>query len=61
MDETGKIYTKEFKDFLATIIQHEYDHLNGILFPKRVLEQKGKLYKSSKEKNGEDIFEELVL
>src|SRR3989344_2272239 len=28
-DETGKIQTKEFKDFLATIIQHEYDHLHG--------------------------------
>lgn len=60
-DETGKSQTKEFKDFLATIIQHEYDHLNGILFPKRVLEQKGKLYKSSKDEKGEDVFEELEI
>lgn len=60
-DETGKRQTKEFKDFLATIIQHEYDHLNGILFPKRVLEQKGKLYKSSKDEEGEDIFEEIEI
>ncbi len=60
-DETGRKRTKEFKGFLATIIQHEYDHLNGVLFPKRVLEQKGKLYKSSKDEKGEDVFEELEL
>lgn len=60
-DEAGKKQTKEFKDFLATIIQHEYDHLNGVLFPKRVLEQKGKLYKSSKDEKGEDVFEELEI
>lgn len=59
LDEKGVVQTKEFKDFLATIIQHEYDHLNGVLFPKRVLEQKGKLYKSSKDEEGEDVFEEL--
>lgn len=59
LDEKGVVQTKEFKDFLATIVQHEYDHLNGVLFPKRVLEQKGKLYKSSKDEEGEDVFEEL--
>lgn len=57
----GKKKTKEFTDFMATIIQHEVDHLHGILFPKRVLEQKGKLYKSSKNEKGEDEFEELTV
>lgn len=61
MDEKGLMHTREFKDFLSTIIQHENDHLNGILFPKRVLEQKGKLYKSSKDEKGEDEFEEIKL
>lgn len=51
--------TRIFSDFMATIIQHETDHLNGILFPKRVLEQKGTLYKSSKNEKGEDEFEEI--
>lgn len=60
---------------MATIIQHEMDHLNGVLFPKRVLEQKarlpspggeatggqGKLYKSYKNEKGEDKFEEIEL
>ncbi len=53
--------TRTFSGFIATIIQHETDHLNGILFPKKVLEQKGKLYKSRKNKKGEDVFEEIEI
>lgn len=61
LDEQGKTHTKTFTGFLATVIQHEMDHLHGTLFPKRVLEQKGKLYKSHKNKKGEDEFEEIEL
>jgi peptide deformylase len=61
MDEQGKQHHKKFNGFIATIIQHEVDHLNGILFPKRVLEQKGTLYESKKNSKGEDIFEELTI
>jgi peptide deformylase len=61
MDENGKKHKKKFTGFLATIIQHEVDHLNGILFPKHVLEQKGELYKSSKNKKGETVFEEISI
>ncbi|HSW87814.1 MAG TPA: peptide deformylase [Candidatus Saccharimonadales bacterium] len=61
MDETGIEHHKTFTNFPATVIQHEIDHLNGILFPKRVLEQHGRLYKSKKNKQGKDIFEELDL
>ena len=60
-DETGKKHKESFDGFLSVIIQHEYDHLQGILFPKRVLEQKTKLYKSSKNKKGETEFEELSI
>lgn len=60
-DETGAKYKKTFDGFLSVIIQHETDHLNGILFPKRVLEQKEKLYKSIKNKKGETEFEELEI
>lgn len=58
-DETGKLRQKEFTGFMATIIQHEYDHLQGILFPRRVLEQHGQLYKSVKNEKGEIEFEEI--
>lgn len=61
MDEKGKIHSKLFKGFLATIVQHEIDHLDGVLFPKRVLEQKGTLYKSEKNEKGQDVFEELAI
>lgn len=60
-DESGKKRHKTFKGFQATIIQHEYDHLQGILFPKRVLEQSGQLYKSHKNEKGKDVFEEIEL
>lgn len=61
LDEHGKHHEKTYDDFFATIIQHEYDHIQGILFPKRVLEQESKLYKSKKDKKGETIFEEIAL
>jgi len=60
-DEEGNFHKRTFGGFIATIIQHEYDHLNGILFPKRVLEQNGKLFKSHKNKKGEDIFDEIEI
>ncbi len=60
-DELGVSHKKTFDGFLATIIQHEYDHLQGILFPKRVLEQKTQLYRSSKNKKGETEFEEMEI
>ncbi len=53
--------TDTFSGFIATIIQHEMDHLQGILFPKRVLEQKGTLYKSHKDEKNEDVFEEIEI
>lgn len=61
MNEDEESRTEEVGGFKATILQHEYDHLHGVLFPKRILEQKGKIYKSSKNEKGEDLFEEIEL
>lgn len=62
LDEKGAKHTDEVYDkFFATIIQHEYDHLQGMLFPKRVLEQHGKLYKSHKDEKGEEVFDLIEL
>lgn len=60
-DELGTAHKKTFEGFLATIIQHEIDHLQGVLFPKRVLEQKNPLYHSVKTRKGEIEFEEIEL
>ncbi len=43
-DLTGAVGQKWFSGFEAVIIQHEVDHLNGILFTQRALEQKIPLY-----------------
>lgn len=60
-DETGATHEEEFSGFLATIIQHETDHVNGKLFTHRVLEQHGKLYQPGKDKEGKEILEEIAL
>jgi peptide deformylase len=44
MNEGGKHIEETFKGFLAHIVQHELDHLNGILFVDHILEQDSPLY-----------------
>jgi peptide deformylase len=58
-DVEGKKHSKIFSGFPAVIVQHELDHLNGVLFTKHVLEQGEQLYKSHKNDEGEDEFEEI--
>lgn len=61
-DQSGKNTTTTLKGIPAWIFQHEIDHLNGILFQDRVLEQKGKFYKfTGKDKTGTDLFEEITI
>ncbi|MBI4038860.1 peptide deformylase [Candidatus Daviesbacteria bacterium] len=62
LDERGKLIKIPLTGILAWIFQHEIDHLDGVLFQDRVLQQKGKFYKfSGKDKTGTDIFEEITL
>ena len=44
-DLSGKTKKEWFFGFMATIIQHEIDHLEGVVFTQRSLEQKAPLYK----------------
>jgi len=44
---------------MATIIQHECDHLDGILYTQRVLEQKEKLFSIETNEKGEETLEEI--
>lgn len=61
-DTNGHHITKTLTGIPAWIFQHEVDHLNGILFSERVLEQKGKFYKfTGKDKTGTDTYEEISL
>ena len=56
LNEEGKRAEEDFKGFLAQIILHEIDHLNGVLFVDRLLEQKKSLYKLE-----EDGWEEVEI
>ena len=58
--ETGQTQIRKFSGMTATIIQHEYDHLEGILFIDRVLEQKGKLYELKKDEEGKECLQEIT-
>ena len=61
LNEAGETQTEKFTGFAAIIIQHEMDHLDGILFTWRVLEQKGQLYKPGIDENGKEILEPLEI
>jgi len=39
-NQAGESFTLEAHDLLARIIQHEYDHLEGILFPEKITDMK---------------------
>jgi peptide deformylase len=48
-DITGKVHKKWFSGFKSIIVQHEVDHLNGILFTQRALEQDVQMYEEKKD------------
>jgi peptide deformylase len=60
-DEESIKQEETFSGFAATIVQHEMDHLEGILFTRRVIEQKGQLYKPGIDDDGKEILEPLEL
>ncbi|MBP7832780.1 MAG: peptide deformylase [Candidatus Levybacteria bacterium] len=60
-DAKGEQHEKLFTGFPAVIVQHEMDHLNGVLFTKHVMAQNEKLYKSHKDDEGNDVFDEIKI
>lgn len=58
-DLEGKVHQQKFETKEAIYIQHEYDHLEGILFVDRILEQEGKIYKSDRDREDKEILREI--
>lgn len=56
LNEKGESITEVFEDFIAQIILHEIDHLNGVLFIDHLLKEKKPLYKVE-----DDEWEEVEL
>lgn len=62
MDSTGQMVNSTLRGLDAHIFQHEIDHLNGVLFIDKVMQQKGKFFKVvGKDKTNTDIFEEIKI
>ena len=57
----GTQIIRKFAGFTSIVIQHEYDHLNGILFTQRILEQGGKLFRIEKDKKGKECLVEIEI
>lgn len=51
IEQLGEEITEEYEGLEARVIQHEQDHLNGVVFIDHALRQKAKIYRL--EKNGE--------
>jgi peptide deformylase len=58
-DEKGQKKNRVFTNKISICLQHELDHLNGILFTDWLLKQKGKIYELKKDDKGGEIFEEM--
>lgn len=43
-DEYQKLHEQDFEGFQAAVVQHEIDHLDGILFTQRAMEQGKPIY-----------------
>jgi len=60
-NEKGKKQALQLEGKEAVYVQHEFDHLEGILFVDRILEQGEKIYKQGKDEKGETILNEVEI
>lgn len=51
-DEYGHQISREVKDFHARVVQHECDHLDGILYPQRITNMQSFGFREELENNG---------
>lgn len=53
----GQWQEKKFTGLTATVVQHEFDHLEGVLFIDHLLKQKGRLFEVQIENSEEKLVE----
>ena len=61
LTEKGTIVTRKFKGITATVIQHEYDHLEGTLFIDRALQQNSPIYELDRDKEDKEYLKEIKI
>ncbi len=59
-DMQGKKSKKNYRGLPARIIQHEIDHLDGVIFIDHVHAQNGKVFKVEKDKKGQEQLVEIA-
>lgn len=59
-DASGKRIARNYKGLPARILQHEIDHLEGILFVDHTYQQNGKLFRIEKDKKGNEQLVEIA-
>lgn len=60
-DQIGKKFNGKYSGLISRAIQHELDHLNGVLFIDHVHAQNGQLYQLAYDDKGEEQFIEVAL
>jgi peptide deformylase len=58
-DMRGETHEELIDGYMATIVQHETDHTNGILFSQRVIEQQEKFFQTVIDEEGKEQLEEI--
>ncbi|PVX50732.1 peptide deformylase [Balneicella halophila] len=56
-DENWEEHTDTFKGYAARIIQHEYDHIEGVLFPERCAPLRRRMLNNKLKKISKGVFE----
>ena len=59
--ESGLWQVRKFSSLTATVIQHEYDHLQGVLFIDRALQQKSPIYELTKDEKNKEYLKEIKI
>lgn len=59
--QNGSWQVRKFTKMTATVIQHEYDHLNGILFIDRAIQQKSPIFELAKDENDKEYLKEIKI
>ncbi|PIY65438.1 peptide deformylase [Candidatus Shapirobacteria bacterium CG_4_10_14_0_8_um_filter_39_15] len=60
-DLKGVWQEMEFTAKEASLFQHEFDHLEGVLFVDRIFQQRGKIYKIEKNEKDEEELVEVTI
>lgn len=61
MEQWNNEIIEDYDGLTARVIQHEQDHLNGIVFLDHALQQKAKIFRIEKNKEGKDEFVEVKI